>query len=333
MAIDASAFVDLIITKTLNTASDKEKVVQNYLNAAINAAKSNPVPSIEVSIDTNTGDLEELVRDQERDAGEVNSALRSIINDYSREAKREILAFKKDFEDFVDEYFPIDDLMDEFKTAVRSLLDGKLGIPAHVEDQIWQRDRTRVLHDAKRAQEDVLAVFAARGFPLPPGAAAHTIMLSTVEAQNKIAQHSRDVAIKHVDMALQSVQIGLTSIIQMRQAAIGLVGEYVRGRAGIGNSVVPLLTGRIDAYTKLQGIANDFYRARIDAEKTMVDVGLKEAELRKDIAIAEGAFVVDKYKALTETISRAASAVSDQAAAALNAVHASAGVSASGEAN
>lgn len=333
MAISASGFVDFIITKTLNTASDKEKDVQNYLNAAINAAKSNPVPSIDVSIDANTGDLEELVRDQELKADKVDDALRSIINDYSREAKREILAFKNDFEDFVDEYFPIDDLMVEFKTAVRSLLNGKLGIPDHVEYQIWERDRSRVVQDAKRVQEEVLAVFAARGFPLPPGAAAHAIRLSAVEAQNKIAQHSRDVAIKQADIALQSVQAGLTSVIQMRQAAIGLVGEFVRGRAGIGNSVVPLLTGRIDAYTKLQGIANDFYRARIDAEKTMVDVGLKEAELRKDIAIAEGAFVVDRYKALTETISRAASAVSDQAAAALNAIHASASVSASGEAD
>ena len=331
MAIDASGWVDFIISKTLNTASDKEKAVQNYLNAAINAAKSNPVPSIEVSVNANTNDLEELVRDQERNADDVDDALRSIINDYSREAKREILAFKNDFEAFVDEYFPIDDLMVEFKTAVRSLLNGKLGIPDHVEYQIWERDRSRVVQDAKRAQEEVLAVFAARGFPLPPGAAAHAIRLSAVEAQNKIAQHSRDVAIKQADIALQSVQAGLTSVIQMHQAAIGLVGEFVRGRAGIGNNVVPLLTGRIDAYTKLQGIANDFYRARIDAEKTMVDVGLKEVELRKDIALAEGTFAVDRYKALTETISRAASAVSDQAAAALNAIHASASVSASGE--
>ena len=60
-------------------------------------------------------------------------------------------------------------------------------------------------------------------------------------------------------------------------------------------------------------------------------VHFRVGEIEKDIALAQSGFAMERYKALTETISRAASALADQAAAALNAVHASAGVSASGE--
>lgn len=68
-----------------------------------------------------------------------------------------------------------------------------------------------------------------------------------------------------------------------------------------------------------------------EGEKAFADAQLRVGALEKDIALAQGGFAIEHYKALTETISRAASALADQAAAALNAVHASASVSASGE--
>lgn len=327
MAINASAFVDLILARAIEVSETKEQNVLNFLNAAIDSAKSNPIQSIELNMDKIT--FEKLEADLEQD--NLMEAMRSLLTDYGTEAAREIMAFKSDFDGFVSKYLPFNDLMIPVGQTVQSLLAGQSGIPEHIENQIWQRDRSRVLEEVNRARDDVLASFASRGFPIPPGVALHAIHLANIEAQNKIAQQSRDVAIKHVDMLLEGMRMAMTSMVQMRTSAIGLVGEYIKGRIGVGDNVVPLLTGRIDANIKLMAMANDYYRTRLEGEKAFADAQLRVGELEKDIALAQGGFAIERYKALTETISRAASALADQAAAALNAVHASASVSASGE--
>lgn len=327
MAINAAAFVDLILARAIEVSETKEANVLSFINAAIASARSNPIQSIDLNVDK----LKFTKIESDLDSEDLTRFMNTLLSDYGKEARSEILAFKTDFDRFVSDYMPFDDLMDPFARTTLDLLSGRTGIPAHVEDQIWQRDRSRVLEEVSRARDDVLATFAARGFPLPPGVAAHTVRLANVEAQNKIAQLSRDVAIKHIDMLIDGMKTAMTSLVQMRTSAIGLIGEYVRGRVGVGGNVVPLLTGRIDANVKLMAMANDYYRTRLDAEKAFADTQLRVGEIEKDIALAQSGFAMDRYKALTETISRAASALADQAAAALNAVHASAGVSASGE--
>ena len=87
------------------------------------------------------------------------------------------------------------------------MLAGEVGIPSPVEDQIWQRDRSRVLADVNRTRDEVMSTFAARGFPLPPGAAAHAVRLAQADANDKIAMQSRDVAIKHVDILIENSRV------------------------------------------------------------------------------------------------------------------------------
>lgn len=78
------------------------------------------------------------------------------------------------FEGYITKYLPDEsDYLKAQRKLYEMLTDGGSGINPLVEDQIWQRDQQRILNDAMRAEEENMAVWAARRYPMPPGAAMY----------------------------------------------------------------------------------------------------------------------------------------------------------------
>jgi hypothetical protein len=69
-----------------------------------------------------------------------------------------------------------------------------VALPPSIATQIWGNDQARILGDKTRAQDAVIAQFAARRFPLPPDAAASAILQIEQKAQDEIAESSRKIA-------------------------------------------------------------------------------------------------------------------------------------------
>ena len=236
------------------------------------------------------------------------------------------------FANFFSEYFPNEcDYLEKAQTSLCSMLDGGTGIPAHVENQIWQRDRSRVLEDVNRARDDVLATFASRGFPLPPGAAAHTLRLAEAEANNKIAQQSRDVAIKHIEILIENIKFAVQQALDYRIKGIQAAGDYIKVLALGPEIAMKLATSAAGAQAQLITAASSYYRNRIAIEELKLDAAKFSAGTQAEMSMNNVREFSQRLKARTDTLSAAARAAGDQAAAALNAVHASAQVAVQGE--
>ncbi len=236
------------------------------------------------------------------------------------------------FAGFFAEYFPNEcDYLQEAQTKLCEMLAGGAGIPAHVENQIWQRDRSRVLEDVGRARDDVLATFASRGFPLPPGAAAHAMRLAEVDANNKIAQQSRDVAIKHVEILIENIKFAVQQALDYRVKGIQAAGDYIKVLALGPEIAMKLATSAAGAQAQLISAASQYYRNRIAVEELKLDAAKFNAGARNEAGMNDVREFSNRLKARTDTLSAAARAAGDQAAAALNAVHASAQVAVQGE--
>lgn len=100
------------------------------------------------------------------------------------------------------------------------LTTGGSGINPLVEDQIWQRDRQRILNDAMRAEEENMAVWAARRYPMPPGAAMYQSLQIRRDAADKIAESSRTLSIKQMEIEIENVKFAIEASIKLYAAAM-----------------------------------------------------------------------------------------------------------------
>lgn len=165
--MSAEQLVEQIINQALQTAAEKADLADAYSQQAITASMGSSSSGF-AGISFYPDNVEPPVNIPTNATG-VDGALYSstysqIINDLTGK-----------FAGFFVEYFPNEcDYLEKAQTQLCDILSGGTGIPAHVENQIWQRDRSRVLEDVARARDDVLATFASRGFPLPPGSSGRS---------------------------------------------------------------------------------------------------------------------------------------------------------------
>jgi hypothetical protein len=210
-----------------------------------------------------------------------------------------------------------------------TLTSGGTGINADVEDQIWQRDRARVLNEVSRANQEVIANFAARGFPIPPGAAAHQMQMQQIEGQNKIGQQSRDIAIKQVEIEIENVRFAVDKAISLYSAAMSAASDYIRALSVGYNSSMQLVPSVTDSQSKLIGAASEYYRARIAVKELELKSKLPNAEYEQAARVRNGDWLMAMVNSRVQAAVSEAQGLSTQAAAALNGLHASASISGS----
>ncbi|NMG71852.1 hypothetical protein [Parazoarcus communis] len=323
--MSAEAQVIAIIDQALAVAQQKADESASYADQAITAssgfASTNPVL---VSF-TPKSNLEPSVLIPNAAAG-VDGAL------YDSTYGRIQADLTGAFTNFFVEYFPNEcDYLAKAQSALCAMLDGSTGIPAHVEEQIWQRDRARVLNEVGRSHREVLATFAGRGFPLPPGAAQHQLSTMQQDAQDKVAQQSRDVAIKHVEILIENLRFAVQQALDYRIKGIAAAADYIKTLAIGPEIAMKLATSAADAQARLIGAANSYYGSRIRVEELRFEALKWNSNVQNAAQAVDVNAHAERLKARAQVLAQAAQAAGTQAAAALNAVHASAQVAVQAE--
>lgn len=322
--MSAEAFVEQIINQALAVAEQKSSAATGFANQAVTAssgfASFSPQPIV-----FTPGNIEPVVTIPRSAAG-VDSAL------YNSTYGQIVTDLSTKFERFFADYFPDEcDYLTSAQQRLCEMLNGGRGIPAHVEDQIWQRDRARVLTEVGRVQQEIIAGAAARGFPLPTGAAIHAAQAAQQSAQNQIAQQSRDVAIKHIDLLISNIQFAVQNALEYRIRGIQAAGDYIKTIAMGPEIAARLATSAAGAQAQLISAASQYYRNRISVEELKLEVAKFNTDARNEAGMNDVREFSNRLRARAETLAAAARAEGDQAAAALNAVHASAQVAVQGE--
>lgn len=207
----------------------------------------------------------------------------------------------------------------------RAIAQGGTGINANVETALWERDRARVL---KQAQQDLAAVqekYARAGWPLPPGAMLHESAAIRHDSRNKLAEQSREIAIKSFDTEVENVRFAVKTVGDLFNQALNAVGEYVK-TVMMGPQTAAQLA------TSISGLQNEaartlvaLYQAQTAALDPFVKLSVTDAQLKD---AAEQA----NLRAKTETAQMRVQAalsnvkmVGDAAAASFNSIHAGVG--------
>lgn len=311
-----------LVHESWTIAQNKATETENRLNTAMTAASADLSMAGPASVSTDVSVVEPSVLIPTEAEGPDLTFYQTLVQDA-------IDKLSGLFSDYIATYFPTDNDTNAAAEAwlQEMLTDGSTGMLTAVEQQMWVRDHNRIMDAAGQAQDAVLAEFAAKGFPMPPGAAVMAVLLVQQKAQDELSQSSNAAVLAH----FEAFKLALDKAIQLRQVAMSSAGQYIGALAQSLTVGHTMAISKSEAQNHLIAAAADYYRARQSA---------KELALKKDVTNA--GFLQDKYKedlhadeaVLGEKVKVAiqgAELVSRLASAALNNLHAnaSAGVSAS----
>ena len=309
------AQVDRIIDNALLTAQNKSQLAQAYSEVAIAQAggfslftppqiRGGDVDEPRVAIPTRADGVDTAVFD---------TMYQQIIEDLANR-----------FYDFLTDFFPINPAL---MPAVESWLtnavtNGGTGINVNVERQIWQRDRDRLSVEAATASEQAVNQWAARGYPIPPGAAAAAITTIAMRRTEQVAAVSRDAAIKAFETEIENIRFAIAQAIDYRTKAIAAAGDYIKALAAAPDIASRMSTQAGDAQAKLISAVAGYYNARTNAAElsTRVDIYNADAQIKAALANQD---TDAKYTGLrVDAAVAAANSIGQQAAAALNGLNA-----------
>lgn len=175
---------------------------------------------------------------------------------------------------FLTEFFPSFNVCTEVveQWICDQIQNGGMGLPLSVESAMFQRGRDRLLMEGARAEEDIIARFASRGFTVPSG--VMTKMLDSVqrEVQRKIADYNRDVIVEQAKIQVETTKFAVDKALEMKRAVIGAMLDYLGRYMGIYGLAFQKASGTVDAKRNMYNTMSDYYRSllasgQLDIEK------------------------------------------------------------------
>ena len=231
------------------------------------------------------------------------------------------------FTEFQETYFPNDsEAYAAVETWVQEALDNpNAGLPAAVAAQMMTDAKDKITADAARASDAVIQTFAARRFPLPPGAAASAVLQIQQKAQDGVAEAGRKITTNSIEM----MKFAVEKCIGMRQLALNSAVEYIKALASGPDMASRLVGIGYDAQSKLISAASSFYGVRKEVAQLAtqnnqfnVTSALQAAEKNQG---KEMALIEDRLKALLTE----AQSIAQMSTSLFNNLHASTSVSSS----
>jgi hypothetical protein len=234
------------------------------------------------------------------------------------------------FTGFFGTYFPLSsgaDIAAAEAWMTKALTVGGTGLPAYIEAQIWERDRSRLIADGARAEDEVINTWAGRRYPLPPGAATYQVLQVRRDVLDKSAQASRDVAIKQAELEIENIKFSIEHVLQFRIGAIQAAAEYMKALALAPELASKMALAAIDAQAKLISAASEYYRARIAVETLKFEVAKTGPSFLMDAQRINVPAWVQTAGNVAQAATAAAAAAGNMGAAALNSLHSQANLS------
>lgn len=226
-------------------------------------------------------------------------------------------------------YFPPSNYLEYAQEWIRNVFAvGGTGFAPGVEDQIWQRERARLMKDSGRAQEEATALWATKGYPLPPGAANAAVLRVQEDLLGQIADSSRGQAIKAAEIEIENLRFAVTSAIDLRVKGLNAAADYIRTMALAPTVGAQVTAAAASAQADLSRALTQMYSATVTATELPVRLRITDAELRER---AEEANLRASSEAQHDRVSAAlgaSTALGHIAAAAVNGLHAQTGINA-----
>lgn len=184
------------------------------------------------------------------------------------------------------------DLLDSYMGLLATWVQGtSTGIHPDVELAIWNRGRDRESALYGSALTQIAKDFAARGFPIPPGAATALAHQAIQKAREGSSTIGRDIAIKQAELEQQNRQFALSETRQIELGMMNYASQIAQrsfeAAKYIIEAAVAVYGARVQQYNadvEAFKARAQVYRERIQGELAKLEVFKGEIEGQRLIA-------------------------------------------------
>lgn len=308
-----------IIDQALHTASYKAQIADALFDRAMSTARggANITSTAIAPLSIEEPNIELPSKAEGVDSGLFDSVRATLVTELTGL-----------FRDFFDEFFPLDD---ELNSSARRWMNdaitrGGSGVNPGVEEGIWQRERSRLAQAKADAQTSTVALWAAKGFPLPPGAAAGAIQDLEVKYMQALNEQAAQVASRTFEAELTNVRLAIQQSVEYHSRAVAAASDYIKSIASSGSTAASLTTQNAGVQAQMISATASYYNARVGAAETTLRAAIANADNSVRVATTRETLNAQYSDQRVKVAMSAAESVGQQAAAALNGLNSSAQV-------
>lgn len=167
----------------------------------------------------------------------------------------------------------VERIIGEVQASVHKMLNGESGLPAAVEDAIWQRQATREDQQAYRALDEARKDDANRGFSIPSGPLMARVEAIKQNNQNQRNSLGRDVMIQQHKTLIEQLQFGVAQGIALEAQWMQLFNsvqnrklQAARFAIDLAINVYNAKVAKFQAEAAVYKVESEVYVERVQAE-------------------------------------------------------------------
>lgn len=194
------------------------------------------------------------------------------------------------------------DLLAQLKAAIARRMQGGTGLPAHVEQALWDRARSRETNIAVAKERELQRLSDSLGFPLPTGALVTGLQQVRKEYYDQLSTLSRDIGIKQAELEQENLRQVISEGMQlegklidyssqMEQLAFEASKTAAQNAVELHNAAVREFEMLLRSYESYAGVYKtiidgqlakvEVYKARLQAEETKAGINKAKVEQYK----------------------------------------------------
>lgn len=225
------------------------------------------------------------------------------------------------------------DLLGDLQAKVKLWMNkGGTGLPASIEDALFNRARSRESRETERAVQEAMRDWSSRNYSMPPGMLAKQVAAIREQGQLKTSELNRDILIEASKWEIENIRFMVQQGIALEQLTSNLFSAVANrlfevakfnaeSQISVFNAQVALFNAQNSAFetlssvykTKLEGAL-----AKLTAYKTAVDAQVALGQINEQYVQVYKAKVevvlsnVELYKALVQGASARADVIKNQ---------------------
>lgn len=158
---------------------------------------------------------------------------------------------------------------------------GGTGLPEHIWEQIWEKNRQNEEETANQLIEQAMEDFAARGFELPPGALVARVQQAEEQVNKEVNARSREKAIAYAQMEVDNLRFtierGITYEGQLKDHWHRIQDRALEAAKAVWEGAIAVY----NAYAATYNMQVQGYIAKIQANQLLIEQELAKLEVYK----------------------------------------------------
>lgn len=224
------------------------------------------------------------------------------------------------------------ELLDDITSYIKEGMKGGTGLPAVIEEALFNRSRSRESKETNRAVQEVVNDWATRNFSMPPGMLVKQVAGIREQGQLKAGELNRDILIEASKMEIEQLRFLVQQGMSLEQLTVNIFNNFANrlfevakynaeSQINVFNAQISLFNAQNDSFrvlsdvykTKLEGAL-----AKLTAYKTAVDAQIAIGQINEQYVAVYRAKMdavlsnVEVYKAMVQGASVRADVIKNQ---------------------